>query len=204
MGRRVLLGRIAGAHGVRGEVRIRSYTAVPASIASYGPLGDKPGTREFRIALRGTMRGDELIARIEGVEDRNAAEALRGTELYVERDRLPPIERANEDYEVDLVGLTAVDANGNTLGTVVRIANYGAGPVLEVRRPDGAELLLPFTDAVVPSVDLEAGRLVAAPPAEIELRPDDATGPTPAGNRPAEATRRRPFRRRPSGRKLRR
>ena len=202
--RRVLLGRIAGAHGVRGEVRIRSYTAEPASIAAYGPLADKPGTREFKLALRGTVRGDELIARIEGVNDRNAAEALRGTELYVDRDRLPPIESASEFYEVDLIGLEAVDRDGNTLGTVARVTNYGAGPVLEVRGADGSEMLLPFTDAVVPSVDLVAGRLVAVPPTEIELRPDDATGPAPADSRPAEATRRRPFRRRPSGRKVRR
>ena len=107
MTRRVLLGRIAGAHGVRGEVRIRSFTAEPASIVSYGPLADEPGTREFKLLLRGTVRGDELIARIEGVDDRNAAEALRGTELYVDRDRLPPIENASEYYEVDLIGLEA-------------------------------------------------------------------------------------------------
>ena len=204
MTRRVLLGRIAGAHGVRGEVRIRSYTAVPASIASYGPLADKPGTREFKLLLRGTVRGDELIARIEGVDDRNAAEALRGTELYVDRDRLPPIESDSEYYEVDLVGLEAFDPDGNALGIVARVTNYGAGPVLEVRAADGSELWLPFTDAVVPTVDVAAGRLVAVPPTEIELRPDDATGPTPDESRPVEAIRRRPFRRRPSGRKVRR
>jgi 16S rRNA processing protein RimM len=204
MTRRVLLGRIAGAHGVRGEVRIRSFTAVPASIATYGPLADKPGTREFRLLLRGTVRGDELIARIEGVDDRNAAEALRGTELYVDRDRLPPIENASEFYEVDLVGLEAFDPDGNALGIVARVTNYGAGPVLEVRAADGSELLLPFTDAVVPTVDVAAGRLVAVPPTEIELRPDDATGSVPTGSPPVEPTRRRPFRRRPSGRKVRR
>lgn len=202
MSRRVLLGRIAGAHGVRGEVRIRSFTAQPASIVTYGPLADKPGTREFKLVLRGTVRGDELIARIEGVDDRNAAEALRGTELYVDRDRLPPIENGSEYYEVDLIGLEAVDPNGNALGIVARVTNYGAGPVLEVRAADGSELLLPFTDAVVPSVDLAAGRLVAVPPTEIELRPDDATGPVPAESRPVAATRRRPFRRRPAGRKV--
>ncbi len=204
MARRILLGRIAGAHGVRGEVRIRSYTAEPASIVKYGPLADRPGTREFKLALRGTVRGDELIAHIDGVEDRNAAEALRGTELYVDRDRLPPIDDASEYYEADLIGLTAVDRNGSTLGTVERVTDYGAGPVLEVRRPDGGELLLPFSDAAVPSVDLAAGRLVAVPPTEIELRPDDATGPASAGGRPAGVSRRRPVRRRPSGRKLRR
>ena len=204
MTRRVLLGRIAGAHGVRGEVRIHSYTAEPASIVSYGPLADKPGTREFKLLLRGTVRGDELIARIEGVDDRNAAEALRGTELYVDRDRLPPIESASEYYEVDLIGLEAVDPDGNALGIVARVADYGAGPVLEVRGADGSELWLPFTDAVVPTVDLAAGRLVAVPPTEIELRPDDATGSVAAGSPPGEPTRRRPFRRRPSGRKVRR
>jgi 16S rRNA processing protein RimM len=204
MTRRVLLGRIAGAHGVRGEVRIRSFTAEPASIVSYGPLADEPGTREFKLLLRGTVRGDELIARIEGVDDRNAAEALRGTELYVDRDRLPPIENASEYYEVDLIGLEAVDPHGNALGTVARVVDYGAGPVLEVRAADGSELWLPFTDAVVPSVDLAAGRLVVVPPTEIELRPDDATGTVPDGSQPVEPTRHRPFRRRPAGRKVRR
>ena len=204
MARRILLGRIAGAHGVRGEVRIRSYTAEPASLVKYGPLADRPGTREFKLVLRGTVRGDELIAHIDGVDDRNSAEALRGTELYVDRDRLPPIDAAHEYYEVDLIGLTAVDRNGSTLGTVERVVDYGAGPVLELRRPDGGELLLPFSDAAVPSVDLAAGRLVAVPPTEIELRPDDASGPASAGSRPAAVSRRRPVRRRPSGRKVRR
>jgi 16S rRNA processing protein RimM len=207
MARRILLGRIAGAHGVRGELRIRSFTAEPASIAAYGPLVDKGGTREFRLALRGRVRGDELIAHIEGVADRNAAEALRGTELYVDRDRLPPVVDTAEYYEADLVGLAVVDRAGNPLGTVVTVADFGAGPVLEIRRPDGGELLLPFSDAAVPTVDLAGGRLVAVPPAEIELRPDDAAGAPaefeagraqPAIRRPAN---RRPATRRRSGRR---
>lgn len=174
MARRILLGRIAGAHGVRGELRVQSFTADPAAIASYGPLADKAGAREFRLALRGRVRGDQLIVHVDGIDDRNAADALKGTELYVERERLPPTADTDEYYEADLVGLDVVDRQGRALGTVSELVDYGAGPILVVKAVDGSELLLPFSDAMVPEIDLAAGRLVAEPPAEIEVRPEDA------------------------------
>ncbi|MEX2202275.1 MAG: ribosome maturation factor RimM, partial [Dongiaceae bacterium] len=122
--------------------------------------------------------GDNLVAAIAGIEDRNAAEALAGTELYVDRAQLPAIDGEAEYYHVDLVGLRVEDENGRALGRVMNVADYGAGPMLEIRG-EGGELLLPFTDAVVPTVDLEGGRLVVVPPAEIEARPPAGgeTGP---------------------------
>ncbi|HWB43940.1 MAG TPA: ribosome maturation factor RimM [Hyphomicrobiaceae bacterium] len=160
---RILLGRIAGAHGVRGEVLIKSYAAAPEQIGAYGPLQDASGTRSFEIAvLRRSTKG--VVARITGVDSRTEAEALKGTDLYVERSRLPPPAH-DEYYHADLIGLAAVDESGAILGEVVNVHDYGAGPILEVRmaRRTTTELV-PFTDASVPQVDLAAGRLVVVLP----------------------------------------
>jgi len=170
--RKVCLGVIAGAHGVNGLVRVKSYTADPADVASYGPVTDAAGVRQFRIRLSGTAR-DMLLARIDGVADRTAAEALRGVELYVERDRLPATE-ADEFYHADLIGLAARTADGRALGTVTALYDYGAGDMIEIRSADGAIELLPFTKSVVPEVNLERGVVVIAPPAEIYARPEEA------------------------------
>lgn len=163
--RRVLLGRIGRAHGIRGEVAIETFTASPEAIAGYGPLSDATGTRTFRVtAVR--IAGKSAIGRIAGVDDRTAAEALRGTELYVERARLPDPE-PGAYYHEDLVGLAAVDRSGRPLGTVAAIANYGAGDLIEIRRPGARDTdLVPFTDAFVPEVDLAAGRIVVVLPDE--------------------------------------
>jgi 16S rRNA processing protein RimM len=174
MAERVLLGRIAGAHGVRGEVRLTSFTERPEAIAEYGPLSDRSGRRQFALALRGRVRGENLVAAIAGIDDRNAAEALAGTELYVDRAQLPPTGDEGEYYHVDLVGLRVEDPAGRELGRVTSVADYGAGPMLEIRSDAGGELLLAFTDAVVPTVDIAGGRLVALPPPEIEVRPGRA------------------------------
>jgi 16S rRNA processing protein RimM len=161
--RRILLGRIAGAHGIRGEVLIHSYADVPEDIGAYGPLSDAAGARSFEIeSARATSKG--VVARLEGVRDRNAAEALKGTELYVDRNRLPD---AGEDafYHADLVGLAAVDAGGTTIGTIVAVQNFGAGDLLEIRLAGtGRTELIPFTEATVPSIDIAAGRAVVVPP----------------------------------------
>ncbi len=162
----ICLGRIAGAHGVRGEVRLESFTADAAAIAAYGPLSDEAGRFRFTLALVGEARG-RLIARIEGIGDRDAAEALAGTRLYVERAALPA-PAADEYYHSDLLGLACVLADGAPFGTVKALFDFGAGPVLEVERPDGARVMLPFTRSVVPLVDVAAGRLVVEPPAEID------------------------------------
>jgi 16S rRNA processing protein RimM len=155
---RILLGRIAGAHGIRGEVLIKSFTERPEDIAAYGPLDDG-GVRTFTIeAVRATGKG--VVARLAGVRDRTAAEALRGTPLYVDRARLPP-PAEGEFYHADLIGMAAVDAEGRTVGEVVGVHNHGAGDILEVRLTgSGKTELVAFTDAFVPEVDLAARRLV--------------------------------------------
>ena len=161
---RILLGRIVGAHGIRGEVVIHAYTVAPADIGTYGPLLDKDGAEHFRIeSARVTAKG--VVARLEGVGDRNAAEALKGVELYVERDKLPAAAEG-EFYHADLIGLSAVDPNGKRIGEIVAVQNYGAGDLLEIRLAGaGKTELIPFTEATVPEVDIAAGRAVVAMPA---------------------------------------
>lgn len=179
--RMILLGEIGAAHGIRGEVRLRSYTTEPAAIAQYGPLTDKSGSNVFVIsAIRNTAKG--LIARIAGVNDRTAAEQLRNTELYVPRSRLPEPESGTYYYE-DLMGLAVVSPDGAHLGIVRAIANYGAGDLLEYEKHDQSETeLVPFTSIFVPQVDLAHGRVVVAPPQYVEddapaARPGDEAGP---------------------------
>jgi 16S rRNA processing protein RimM len=160
---RVLLGRIAGAHGIRGEVVIRTFTAAPESIGAYGPLSERGGRRTFTIAnARVTQKG--VVARLEGVSDRNEAEALKGVELYVERERLPAVDEG-EFYHADLVGLAAVDPEGKAIGKIVAVHNFGAGDLLEIRLAgSGKTELVPFTDAAVPEVDIAGGRVIVAMP----------------------------------------
>jgi len=156
----VCLGRIVGAHGVRGIVRVQSYTESPDDLTAYGALSDATGARRFALSITGRVKG-LLLARIEGVDDRNAAEALRGTELHIARAALPPTE-GEEYYHVDLVGLRAESADGDALGRVSAIHDHGAGPIVEIQPPDGPSTLVPFTREHVPTVDIEAGRMVVA------------------------------------------
>ena len=156
----VCLGRIVGAHGVRGIVRVQSYTANPDDLTAYGALSDATGARCFALSVAGRVKG-LLLARIEGVDDRNAAEALRGTELHIARAALPPTE-GEEYYHVDLLGLRAENAEGNALGQVSAIHDHGAGPIVEIQPPDGPSTLVPFTQEHVPTVDIESGRMVVA------------------------------------------
>jgi 16S rRNA processing protein RimM len=161
-GRRVLMGLLLGAHGIRGAVRILSYAAAPKDIASYGPLEDESGGRKFSLTIVGQARG-AVLAAVEGIGDRDAAMALKGTKLYLERSALPaPAE--GEFYWDDLVGLRAELTDGAALGEVVAVHDYGGGPSLEVRRETGAPVMVPFTNRVVPVVDLAAGKLVIEPP----------------------------------------
>lgn len=160
----LLLARIGAAHGVRGEVRVKAFTAVAADIGAYGPLASADGRRFDIEALRpvgGTP--DMLVVRFRGIADRNAAEALTGTDLFVARDKLPETGE-DEFYHADLVGLVAHLPTGEALGTVISVQNYGAGDVIEVAPPRGPSLLLPFTRRVVPEVDLAGGRIVVDPP----------------------------------------
>lgn len=159
----ILLGRIAGAHGIRGEVLIRVFTTRPEDIGAYGPLSDG-GTRTFKIeSARVTAKG--VVARLHGINDRNEAEALKGAELYVDRDRLPAAAEG-EFYHADLIGLTAVDPEGRPVGEIVGVHNYGAGDLLELRLAGYKTTeLVTFTEAFVPEVDLAARRVVVRLPA---------------------------------------
>jgi 16S rRNA processing protein RimM len=163
---RVCVGQIGAAHGVRGEVRLRSYTAEPEAITRYGPLETEDG-RVFTIeAMR--QAKDHFVARLSGIRDRDAARALAATRLYVPRERLPEPEEADEFYHADLIGLTVVDRAGEKLGTIVAIHNFGAGDLIEVRPETGSKTeLVPFNDTTVPEVDITAGRIVIDPPAGL-------------------------------------
>ena len=159
---RLLLGEIGAAQGLKGEVRIRSYTQDPAAIANYGTLQDERGRAIEIESVRVTPKA--LIARIKGVTTREAAEALNRTKLYVERARLP--EREEEEwYHADLIGLKAFGQDGAALGQVVAIHNFGAGDLIEVKpAKGGATVLVPFTRDTVPEVDVEGARLTLNPP----------------------------------------
>jgi 16S rRNA processing protein RimM len=159
---RLLLGEIGAAQGLKGEVRLRSYTEEPAAIARYGALEDDGGRAVEIESVRITPKA--LIARIKGVTTREGAEALNRTKLYIPRARLP--ERAPDEwYHADLIGLAAIGQDGATIGTVVAVHNFGAGDLIEIERlGGGATVLVPFTRDTVPEVDVEGGRLTVVPP----------------------------------------
>lgn len=160
----ILLGRLGAPHGVRGEIRLQSFTADPAAISTYGPLFDASGARRFVISALRPLAKDMFVARLENVADRSAAAALTGVELFLPREALPAPDE-DEFYLADLEGLRVETRDGETLGVVIAVRNFGAGDILEVRPPDAGEtLLLPFTKAVVPIVDVAGGRIVAEPP----------------------------------------
>jgi 16S rRNA processing protein RimM len=162
-GARVCLGQIGAAHGVRGEVRLRSFTSDPAAIADYGPLETEDGRVLEIEALRPAK--DHFVARLSGIGDRDAAGALTNTKLYVPRERLPRTEDPDEFYHADLIGLAAVDRAGKTLGTVVAIHNFCAGDLIEVRpQAGGSTELVPFDTTHVPEVDIASGKIVVHPP----------------------------------------
>jgi 16S rRNA processing protein RimM len=160
--KRVCLGVVTAPHGVQGAVRIKSFTEEPEDVARYGPLTDESGLRRFELQLTGAGKG-VVIARLSGVEDRNQAEALRGLRFYLPRSALPQT-AAEEYYHADLIGLEAVLGDGTPVGRVRAIHDFGAGDTLELTRPGAPALMVPFTRAVVPMVELTAGRLVLDPP----------------------------------------
>lgn len=168
MANRICVARIGAAHGVRGEVKLWSFTEDPAAVAQYGPLETQDGTRCFEIeALRAAK--DHFVARIAGVNDRDAAEKLRNIELYIPRARLPKIEEADTFYHADLVGLDAVTPDGARVGTVHALHNFGAGDIIEIAPDGGGEpLMLPFNETTVPKIDVAARQIVVVPPAETE------------------------------------
>lgn len=164
-GGRICLGQIGAPHGVRGEVRLRSFTANPDDITNYGPVQTEDGHVVQIESLRPAK--DHFVARLAGVSDRDAAERLTNVKLYVPRERLPAPEGADEFYHADLIGLAVIDRSGNDLGTVLAIHNFGAGDLVEIKPATGGTTkMLPFNEATVPVVDLAAGRLVVEPPVE--------------------------------------
>jgi 16S rRNA processing protein RimM len=161
---RVCVAQIGAPHGVRGDVRFFIFTEDPMAVSWYGPLETEDGTERFEIeALRAAR--NHFVARLAGIADRAAAERLTNVRLYVPRARLPPPEDEETFYRADLIGLAAVNRQGETVGTVLAVQNFGAGDLLEIQPADGgAPVLLPFTQAAVPSVDFDAGRVVIDPP----------------------------------------
>ncbi len=159
---RICVGAIAGAFGVSGEARIKSFCAEGEAIASYGPLFTEDGSRQFSLRITRTVK-EGYAARLTGVTSREEAEALKGTRLYADRSSLPSLPD-DEFYHADLVGLTVLDTGGAKIGRVRAIHDHGAGDLLEVTRAGGKEVLIPFTRAMVPTVDLTQGRIVVDPP----------------------------------------
>jgi 16S rRNA processing protein RimM len=162
---RICVAQIGGAHGIRGEVKLKSFTADPLAVKDYGVLESEDGAASFAIEALRPAKG-YLVARLRGVRDRNAAEQLTNLRLFVPRERLPP-PASDEFYHADLIGLAAVTAEGTKVGTVVAVHNFGAGDILELRPPaGGTTIMLPFTDAFVPRIDIAGGRIVVEPPEE--------------------------------------
>jgi len=154
----VLVGVIVGAHGIKGEVKLKSFTSDPLSIGRYGPLQSSSG-KQLEISKLKAAK-DDFIASFKNVNDRNEAETLRGVELFVAREKLPKL-KTHEAYAHDLMGLDVVLENGSKLGKLVAMPNYGAGDLLEVAIDGKAEtVLIPFTSAFVPQEDFSTGRIV--------------------------------------------
>ena len=162
----ICVARIGAAHGVRGAVKLWTFTEDPLALRAYGPLVTKDGARQFELTSAREAKG-HLVATLKGVATREEAERLNGIELYIAREKLPDTDE-DEYYHADLIGLAAVNAAGEPLGRVIAIHNFGAGDIIEIAPPSGPTMLLPFTNAVVPSVDLASGRVVIELPDEIE------------------------------------
>jgi len=171
MAAHICIARIGAAHGVRGAVKLWTFTEDPLAVKAYGPLLTKDGARSFEVATAREAKG-HLVATLKGIATREDAERLNGLELYVAREQLPATEE-DEYYHADLIGLAAVNAANEPIGRVLAIHNFGAGNIIEIAPPSGPTMLLPFTNSVVPSVDLAAGRVV------IEL-PDEIVGDDPS------------------------
>jgi 16S rRNA processing protein RimM len=162
----ICVARIGAAHGVRGAVKLWTFTEDPFAVTRYGPLATKDGARQFEVTQARAAK-DHLVATIKGVATRDEAERLNGLELYVAREKLPATEH-DEYYHADLIGLFAVTTTNEPLGEVIAIHNFGAGDIIEIAPAAGTSIMLPFSNAVVPTVDLASGRVVIELPEEIE------------------------------------
>jgi 16S rRNA processing protein RimM len=172
MAARICIARIGAAHGVRGAVKLWTFTQDPLAVLQYGALATKDGARAFEVATARAAKG-HLVATLKGIATREDAERLNGLELYIAREKLPATDE-DEYYHADLIGLAAVNAANAPLGRIIAIHNFGAGDIIEIAPPQGATMLLPFTNTVVPSVDLAGGRVVIELPEEIDG--DDPSG----------------------------
>jgi 16S rRNA processing protein RimM len=166
LAREVLLAAVMGAQGLQGAVKVKLFTEAPEALSSYGPLHDARG-RKFEITAFRPGKPGEAVISFAGVTERSAAEALKGTELFVSRAALPATAE-EEFYHADLIGLEAQDGESRVLGKVAAIHNYGAGDVVEITRPDGDSVLLAFTRETVPTIDIAGGRIVVAVPEDDE------------------------------------
>ena len=167
-GAQVCVARIGAPHGVRGAIKLWTFTEEPMAVMQYGSLSTKDGTRKFEVASAREAKG-HLVATLRGVNTREEAERLNGVELYVSRSKLPAADE-DEYYHADLIGLSAENAlpGAEPIGRVIAIHNFGAGDIIEIAPPQGATLLLPFSNAVVPTVDIASGRMVVELPREID------------------------------------
>ena len=166
MAGQVCVARIGAAHGVRGAVKLWTFTEYPLAIEDYGPLATKDGERHLELTSAREAK-DHLVVTFKGVTTRDEAERLNGVELYIPRDKLPATEE-DEYYHADLIGLDAVTTADEPLGRVIAIHNFGAGDIIEIAPESGTTILLPFSNAVVPTVDIPGGRVVIELPREIE------------------------------------
>lgn len=171
MSARICVAKFGAAHGVRGEIRLWPFTQEPLGVTSYGPLETQDGARRFEI-ISARAQKDHLVARVKGIDTREAAELLNGLDLYVAREKLPAIE-TDEFYHADLIGLAAVTTGGDAVGRIVAVHNFGAGDIVEIAPATssdkgGETLMLPFTNAVVPTVDIAGGRVIVVPPGEVD------------------------------------
>ena len=166
------MGKFGAPHGVRGEVRIKSYTADPLAIARYGELRESSGQRRFTFVSVRLIKDDMLVARVAGLATREAAAALTNLDIYVDRAQLPPPDE-DEYYLSDLIGMEARFADGARYGRVVDAANFGAGDILEIDIGAADTKLIPFTRAAVPAVNMNENYLIVDPPREIDARPED-------------------------------
>ena len=173
----ILVGVIGAPHGVKGELRLKSFTADPLGIADYGPLTDSDGKTLLFTKVR-LLKDDMLVVKFDGVDSREDAAKLTRRELYVLRSQLPPPDE-DEFYFSDLIGLHARTVSGEDFGVVAAVENFGAGDLIEIEKPDRTRILLPFTKAVVPHVDIAARLVTIDPPVETKAREDDAQDDTP-------------------------
>ena len=164
---RVCVGVVVGAHGIKGAVRVKSFTEDPADLVGFGPVEDEAGRHKYQLTMLGESKG-LILVRMAGVADRNAAEALKGVKLWVPKAALPQPEEEEYFYS-DLIGMRAERADGAEMGRVKGVFDFGGGVIIEIEGPGGA-VMLPFTRAVVPLVDVAGKRLVIEPPDEVEVR----------------------------------